>query len=224
MQGARLAFAVAVATSVAVLVLGCSRTPPEPAPAATTSTPIASESAKPAARVAAAAPASGAVSSDAGPRCIAATPADAPALPPPASAAACPADPEGIPKLKTAQVSFPDAPRQPKVEVELVTTEREIQRGLMYRQSMPEEHGMLFRLEERREHTFWMHNTCLPLDMLFVDDDGTVVGIVEGAAPLTDTTRTVGCPSSWVLEVNAGWCRRHGVRAGQKMGIPPAAR
>jgi hypothetical protein len=94
----------------------------------------------------------------------------------------------------------------------------------MYRRSMPEDHGMLFHLDERREHTFWMHNTCMPLDMLFVDDDGTVVGIVEAATPLTDTSRTVGCPSSFVLEVNAGWCRRHGVRAGQKLGIPANAR
>jgi uncharacterized membrane protein (UPF0127 family) len=94
----------------------------------------------------------------------------------------------------------------------------------MYRRTMGEEHGMLFHLDERRDHTFWMHNTCISLDMLFVDDDGMVVGIVEGASPLTDTTRSVGCASSWVLEVNAGWCRRHGVRAGQKMGIPPAAR
>lgn len=145
-------------------------------------------------------------------------------IPPPASAAACPPDPDGIPKLKTAQVAFPEAPSAPKVEVELVSSEQEIQRGLMYRRTMAEDHGMLFRLVDRRDHTFWMHNTCMALDMLFVDDDGMVVGIVEGATPLTDATRSVGCPSTWVLEVNAGWCRRHGVRAGQKMGIPPAAR
>ena len=122
------------------------------------------------------------------------------------------------------QVAFPEASGNPKVEVELVTTEKEIQRGLMYRRTMAEDHGMLFRLDERRDHTFWMHNTCMPLDMLFVDDDGMIVGIVEGAAPLTDTTRSVGCPSSFVLETNAGWTRRHGVRAGQKLGIPAAAR
>jgi uncharacterized membrane protein (UPF0127 family) len=210
------------------VAVACSRTPPEPAPASTTNSPaLASDKAAPkgvtpvAAAAAAAAPAGG---SDAGSRCIAATPAEAPPIPPVAAASACPPDPEGIPKLKTAQVAFPEGTGQPKVEVEIVTTEADIQRGLMYRMSMPEMHGMLFRLDERRDHTFWMHNTCMPLDMLFVDDDGTVVGIVEGAAPLTDSTRSVGCPSSWVLEVNAGWCRRHGVRAGQKMGIPPAAR
>lgn len=121
-------------------------------------------------------------------------------------------------------VAFPEAAGGPAIEAELVTTEKEIQRGLMYRRTMPENHGMLFRLAERRDHTFWMHNTCMPLDMLFVDDDGMIVGIVEGATPLTDATRSVGCPSSWVLETNAGWTRRHGVRAGQKMGLPAAAR
>ena len=218
---------IAAFSGLLALGLGCSRTPPEPTPPVAAAAPSSS-----AAVTAAAAPSSSAAASsgpvvagsDAAARCIAKTPAEAPVIPPGAKASACPPDPEGIPKLKTAQVAFPEATGRPKVEVEIVTTEREIQRGLMYRMTMPEEHGMLFRLDERRDHTFWMHNTCMSLDMMFVDDDGMIVGIVEGAAPLTDTTRSVGCPSSWVLEVNAGWSRRHGVRAGQKMGIPSAAR
>lgn len=126
--------------------------------------------------------------------------------------------------METAQVTFPDASGTPRVEAELAITPHDIQKGLMYRRAMGDNQGMLFRLDERREHTFWMHNTCIPLDMLFVDDDGLVVGIVESAAPLTDSVRTVGCPSSYVLEVNAGWCRRHGVRAGQRLGLPAAVR
>jgi uncharacterized membrane protein (UPF0127 family) len=205
------------AAAVALIALGCSRTPPEPTPASTTNSPAVTSEAKPTSRAASATAAPSA-------RCITQVPAEAPAIPPTAAPPACPPDPEGIPKLKAVQVMFPEAAGSPKVEVELVTTEKEIQRGLMYRRTMAEDHGMLFRLDERRDHTFWMHNTCMSLDMLFVDDDGTVVGIVEAATPLTDSTRSVGCPSSWVLEVNAGWTRRHGVRPGQKMGIPPAAR
>lgn len=214
----------------AITVLGCSRTPPEPSPPSTTvataaaGTTAAATTPTPSGSVAAVPVAAASANADGGGRCIARTPAEAPVIPKAAKASACPPDPEGIPKLKTAQVAFPEATGRPKVEVEIVTTEREIQRGLMYRMTMPEEHGMLFRLDERRDHTFWMHNTCMSLDMMFVDDDGMIVGIVEGAEPLTDTTRSVGCASSWVLEVNAGWSRRHGVRAGQKMGIPPAAR
>jgi uncharacterized membrane protein (UPF0127 family) len=60
--------------------------------------------------------------------------------------------------------------------------------------------------------------------MLFIDFDGLIVGIVENAPTLNDASRGVGCASRWVLEVNAGWARRHGVRAGQRIEIPEAAR
>jgi uncharacterized membrane protein (UPF0127 family) len=83
---------------------------------------------------------------------------------------------------------------------------------------------MLFDLGVRENHAFWMHNTCIPLDLVYVDDDGFIVGIVENAPTLDDTPRGVGCASRYVLEVNAGWTRRHGVRAGQRMRIPPEAR
>jgi uncharacterized membrane protein (UPF0127 family) len=94
----------------------------------------------------------------------------------------------------------------------------------MYRKRMPEDRGMLFDLAVRQDHQFWMHNTCIPLDLLYVDDDGFIVGIVEEAPTLNDESRGVGCPSRYVLEVNAGWCRRHHVKAGQRMVIPPEAR
>jgi uncharacterized membrane protein (UPF0127 family) len=126
--------------------------------------------------------------------------------------------------MPISEVTFPDAPSSLRVEVELAKTPHDIERGLMYRRSMADDRGMLFTLDGRRDHTFWMHNTCIPLDMLFIDDDGVIVGIAEGAAPLTDTTRSVGCPSVFVLEVNAGWARKRGVKPGQKITIPFAAR
>jgi len=210
-----------------LLCAACSRTPPEPAPPSTinSSPPLVAASS------ASAVPATPTAATEIAPlaatkpgRCITPLAAEAPAIPPVASVAVCPKDPDGIPKAGTGVVTFPDAANTPKVDVELAVSEKEITRGLMYRRSMPEEHGMLFRLDERREHTFWMHNTCMPLDMLFIDEDGTVVGIVESATPLTDSSRTVGCPSVFVLEVNAGWCRRHGVKPGQRLGIPANAR
>jgi uncharacterized protein len=213
-----------VAGLVLLLCIGaCSRTPPEPAPPSTinSSPAIATPGVEPAS--AQGAPTVTAPAKTGG-RCITPVAVDAPAIPPVASIEVCPKDPDGIPKAQSGVVTFPDAPNTPKVDVELAVSEKEITRGLMYRRSMPEEHGMLFRLDERREHTFWMHNTCMPLDMLFIDEDGTVVGIVESAQPLTDSSRTVGCPSVFVLEVNAGWCRRHGVKPGQKLGLPANAR
>lgn len=127
-------------------------------------------------------------------------------------------------KLPTAEVALTDAPGAPRVKVELATSEDQIRKGLMYRREMPEEAGMLFKLEGRTDHTFWMHNTCIPLDMMFVDDDGLIVGIVESAEPITDATRSVGCPSRYVLEVNAGYSRRHGVAPGQRLALPAAVR
>jgi uncharacterized membrane protein (UPF0127 family) len=86
----------------------------------------------------------------------------------------------------------------------------------MYRREMAADEGMLFVFERPERHSFWMHNTCLPLDMLFIDEDGTVVGIEENTPTMNDSTFGVPCPSKYVLEVNAGWTRRHGVVAGAR--------
>ncbi len=116
-------------------------------------------------------------------------------------------------------MTLPDSGAQ-SVRAEVAKSLHDSERGLMYRRAMPEDHGMLFVMPTRSEHEFWMHNTCIPLDLLFVDDDGFVVGIVENAPTLNDLPRSVGCPSRYVLEVNAGWCRRHGVKAGQHVNVP----
>jgi uncharacterized membrane protein (UPF0127 family) len=60
--------------------------------------------------------------------------------------------------------------------------------------------------------------------LVYIDFDGFIVGIVENAPTLNDESRGVGCASRWVLEVNAGWTRRHGVKAGQRISLPPEAR
>lgn len=96
----------------------------------------------------------------------------------------------------------------------------ELQKGLMYRTKMGADEGMLFKMGERKEQVFWMRNTCLPLDMFFIDDDGVIVGILENVPTMNEELRTVGCPSSWVLEMNAGWARKHGVRAGHRVLLP----
>ncbi len=100
------------------------------------------------------------------------------------------------------------------VTVEVVSTPRQIQRGLMYRDYMPPDHGMLFLMREERVHSFWMHNTLIPLDMIFIGRDMTVAGVVAKAEPLTDTSRRVNARSYYVLEVNGGWAAAHHVEAG----------
>lgn len=132
----------------------------------------------------------------------------------------CPTDPEpGLPPLPTAVLTLPEATGGPlHLEAELVQSEHDVTRGLMYRTSMPADHGMLFLLP-REDHAFWMHNTCIPLDLVYLDD-GVIVGIVENAPPLNDIPRRVGRESNTVLEVNGGWCRQHGVHEGQRVVLP----
>lgn len=133
----------------------------------------------------------------------------------------CPADPEVPPNLRTGKVVFPGAKDKPAiVAVEIAERPRDRARGLMFRTNMPEDRGMIFVFNEAPEvHQFWMRNTCIPLDMLFVDRDGVIVGIEENVPTMNDSTYAVPCPSSYVIEVNAGYCRRHGIVAGQKIQL-----
>jgi uncharacterized membrane protein (UPF0127 family) len=103
------------------------------------------------------------------------------------------------------------------VTVELARTDEERARGLMHRRELAPEAGMLFLFSENEPRAFWMKNTLLPLDMLFIDDGGRVVGIIERAEPLTLSPRDPGVPSRYVLEVNGGWAERHGVRPGDRV-------
>jgi uncharacterized membrane protein (UPF0127 family) len=155
------------------------------------------------------------------PRCIKQTPPQ-PSRPdpPPGFAPNCPDDP-GRPKLERAKVRFPSADTE--LDVELAITHQQRMRGLMYRKSMAQGEGMLFVFGQRRVHRFWMKNTCIALDMMFIDRDGLIVGIEENVPTMNETSYHVGCPSLYVLEANAGWARRHGVKAGQLVELPAAA-
>jgi uncharacterized membrane protein (UPF0127 family) len=119
-----------------------------------------------------------------------------------------------------------DAPsgRHSTVMVEVVRTPAEVERGLMFRERLAPDAGMLFVLPDTAVHTFWMKNTLIPLDMIFADEQGVVVGVVENAEPLTTAPRTVGEPSRYVLEVNSGWSAAHGVTRGDRLrfeGLSP---
>jgi uncharacterized membrane protein (UPF0127 family) len=103
------------------------------------------------------------------------------------------------------------------VAVELARTDAERTRGLMHRRQLAPEAGMLFLFEENQPRAFWMKNTLISLDMIFIDEGGRVVGLIERAEPLTTSPRDPGVPSRYVLEVNGGWAARHGVRPGDRV-------
>lgn len=104
-----------------------------------------------------------------------------------------------------------------KVTVEVVATEPKIERGLMYRQNLPPDEGMLFMMGREYDWKFYMRNTLIPLDMIFISRDQTIAGIVANATPRTEDLRSVGKPSMYVLEVNGGWAQAHDVRPGAKV-------
>jgi len=92
-------------------------------------------------------------------------------------------------------------------------------RGLMWRSDVPDGTGMLFIFPNEVVQSFWMRNTLIPLDILFVDRTGKVVGVVQWAEPKTLTSRTVGKPSMYVLEVPGGWASRNSVQAGARVDL-----
>jgi uncharacterized membrane protein (UPF0127 family) len=105
--------------------------------------------------------------------------------------------------------------RRVTFHVELARTEPEREKGLMYREHLAPDAGMLFLFERSSVQTFWMKNTLIPLDMIFISPDYKIVGIVNDAEPQTLSVRSVGEPSQYVLEIGAGLSARLGFRAGQ---------
>ena len=103
------------------------------------------------------------------------------------------------------------------VNVEVAATGAKRELGLMFRRHLDEEAGMIFLFKQPQHLTFWMKNTLIPLDMIFADSDGRIVGIVENAAPLSESIDAVDGDSQFVLEVNGGFCKRHGVIAGDRL-------
>jgi uncharacterized membrane protein (UPF0127 family) len=103
------------------------------------------------------------------------------------------------------------------VDVEIARTPEERRVGLMYRRHLPPNAGMLFLFDRDEIHSFWMKNTLIPLDMIFIRADLTIAGVLANVPPLTEQGRSIGKPSRHVLEVNAGWAARHGIGAGARV-------
>lgn len=116
------------------------------------------------------------------------------------------------PKLPTGTLVLETPPRAPwTLTVEVASNDAERQTGMMFREQLGADEGMLFLFSTERHNSFWMHNTLIPLDMVFLDSEWKVVGIVENATPLSDEPRGVPKMSQYVLEVNGGFAARHGL-------------
>ena len=103
--------------------------------------------------------------------------------------------------------------------LELAVTEQQQRRGLMHRPRMLPEWGMLFVYQRDQPLAFWMKNTYIELDMIFIDSSGEIVGVVERAEPQTETSRSVGQPARYVLEIKGGLAGELGIEPGVEMRL-----
>ena len=104
--------------------------------------------------------------------------------------------------------------------VEVAATPEQQERGLMFRQSMPEDDGMIFLNKIDKPSTFWMKNTLIPLDMLFVDRTGKIVHIKANAKPLSEEMIPSGGSVRAIVEINGGVAARLGIKAGDHVVFP----
>ena len=105
-------------------------------------------------------------------------------------------------------------------QVEIAKDEASRARGLMDRRFMPAHHGMLFEFDREGPEAFWMKDTYIPLDMIFISRTGIVTNIVANAEPLSERTIPSGPPCMAVLELNGGAAARIGLKLGDKVRHP----
>ncbi len=104
--------------------------------------------------------------------------------------------------------------------VEIAATPQEQEMGLMFRTKMAPNHGMLFEMNRTAPVVFWMKNTLIPLDMLFVAPDGVITHIHANAIPQDLTAIPSGGPVSGVIEINGGRAKALGIAVGDKVLHP----
>lgn len=105
-------------------------------------------------------------------------------------------------------------------KVEIADTDEERTRGLMFRESMASDRGMLFKFPDERERSFWMRNTYIPLDIVYIDATGRIVSIARHTVPFSEASIPSYGAAKGVLEVNAGTADRLGIRPGDRIEHP----
>jgi uncharacterized membrane protein (UPF0127 family) len=102
------------------------------------------------------------------------------------------------------------------LRAEIANDEESRRTGLMFREQMGENAGMLFIYEAEGRHAMWMKNTLIPLSVAFIDRRGHIINI-EDMEPQTEDAHAARTPAAYALEVNQGWFKKRGVKAGDKV-------
>ena len=135
-----------------------------------------------------------------------------------ALAVACGGDDDGGVSTATIVLTNDGGSRQ-ELTVELARTAEERSRGLMFREELPEDGGMLFVFPQDTEAGFWMKDTLIPLSIAFIAADGAILGVQE-MEPLSTELHRPSVPYRYALEVNQGWFQEHGLGRGDRVEIP----
>jgi uncharacterized protein len=104
-----------------------------------------------------------------------------------------------------------------KIDIQIANNEYDRELGLMFRKHMQENRGMLFIFPQEGVQSFWMHNTYIPLDMIFVNANDKIVTIQNADKTLTDQTYSSIKPAQYVIEVNLGFAKKYGLKVGDKI-------
>ena len=135
------------------------------------------------------------------------------------------ADPpvETLDRLPKGQVVVRGDHPDRRFNVWLAATDARREQGLMYIKALPADQGMLFVFERADVLTFWMKNTYIPLDLLYIGPDNKVVNIIENATPFSLTPLPSPGLANQVLELGGGACQRLGLKKGDRIEFKPAA-
>ncbi|WP_137134619.1 DUF192 domain-containing protein [Rhizobium sp. FKY42] len=123
-------------------------------------------------------------------------------------------------KFPTEQLTIQTATGPQVFTVEIAVDGPQRQQGLMFREKMAADAGMLFDFGTSRAVAMWMKNTLIPLDMLFIDDKGIIQNIHEGAKPHDETPLSSGGPVKYVLELNGGAVKARNIAVGNRVLSP----
>ncbi len=121
--------------------------------------------------------------------------------------------------VKEGELSFTDSKDQflQRIDVEIADDDEQRATGLMFRDKMDIDQGMLFIFDNETPQSFWMHNTVLPLDIIYANSKMEIVTIVKNAKPYDDKSLPSIKPARYVVEVNAGYCDKFGIKEGDKI-------
>ncbi|GAA4813595.1 DUF192 domain-containing protein [Litoribaculum gwangyangense] len=114
---------------------------------------------------------------------------------------------------------FKNDSTQVKLDIEIADTEYDTQTGLMYRNTMEKNQGMLFVFDDVELRYFYMKNTKIPLDLIFIDENNKIVSFQKNAQPYNESSLPSNVPAKYVLEINAGLVDKWNINVGDRVSV-----